>query len=106
MTLGVAALTTIALNVVAGDALLSPRAAGNQAKHISGVSADANLVSVDHYTVTVAPRAADNAISKVAGTTTGTVATCSEMAGTPKAIAECASHPGAPMSCCNIASAK
>ena len=106
MTLGVAALTTITFNAIASDALLSPRAAGNQITRVAGVNNDANLVKLDVY-ATVAPRAVGNQIAKVAGTNNGaTAATCSKMAGTPKAIAACAEHPGAPMPCCVVASAK
>jgi hypothetical protein len=102
MTLGVAALTTITFNAIAGDALLSPRAAGNQISRVAGVNNDANLVSADHYTVS--PRVAGNQIAKVAGTNNGaTAVTCNNMAGTPKAIAACAEHPGASMPCCKVA---
>src|SRR6185437_3781706 len=96
MTLGVAALTTITFNVVASDALLSPRAAGNQVKHISGVSADANLVSVDHYTVIAAPRAASNQITRTAGTNNelNPAMACTKMTASPKMIQACAATPG------------
>lgn len=101
LILGAVAMTAITLNAVAGDALLSPRAASNQIKHVTGISADANLVSVDHYTVTT-PRTTDNAIAKTASAATGAAAMCSNMAGSPKMIAECASHPGASMACCKV----
>jgi hypothetical protein len=106
MTLGVAALTTMTFNAIASDAFLSPRAAGNQITRVAGVNSDANPVKLDVY-ATTAPRTAGNQVVKVAGTNNGaTAATCSNMAGTPKVIAECASHPSAPMPCCAIASAK
>jgi len=106
MTLGVAALTAITINVTAAEALFSPRAAGNQITRVAGVNNDANFVKLDAY-ATPAPRAAGNRVAKVAGTNNGaTAATCGNMAGTPKAIAECASHPGAPIPCCAVASTK
>lgn len=104
LTLGVAAMVTITLNSFAGDALLSPRTAGNQISHVAAVTGAANPVNA--AATTVAPRAAGNQVVIAAGTATGAAVTCGKMAGTPKMIAECASHPGAVMPCCATASAK
>jgi len=92
MTLGVAALTTITFNTIAGDVLLSPRAAGNQIHRTAGVNADANLVAADHYTVIVSPRATGNASTKVAGTGSevNPVLACTKMTASPKMIQACA----------------
>ena len=93
ITLGAAAFAAITLNVSASDALLSPRAAGNQIQRVSGTANDVNLVTSG--AATVSPRAAGNQIVTVAGTANEVnpaVACAKNMNGTPKAVAECTSH--------------
>ena len=83
-TLGVAALTAITFNT--NGALLSPRAAGNQIKIVSGTANDPNLVAVDQG-LALPPRATGNAIATTAGTNGSvnpTVACAKTMAGSPK----------------------
>ena len=93
LTTGAAALTAITFNVTAADALLTPRAAGNQIKTVAGFNNDVNLVNTTG--VTVSPRALGNQIKTVAGTNNDVnpATLCAKnMAGNPKAVAECASH--------------
>ena len=45
LTLGAAAFAAITINATASDALLSPRAAGNQIQHVSGTANDVNLAT-------------------------------------------------------------
>lgn len=100
--IGVATLATITLNVTAADALLSPRAAGNQIKTVAGTYNDPNLVNLTGI-VTLSPRAAANEIKTVAGTSTDVnpALVCAKtMAGSPKTIQACADHPGT-MPACN-----
>ena len=55
LTIGAVALTAITINATASDALLSPRAAGNQIKHVSGTNNDVNPVNttgITAFTVT------------------------------------------------------
>ena len=92
-TIGAVALTAITINATASDALLSPRAAGNQIKHVSGTANDVNTVAAN--TATISPRAAGNQIKTVAGTNNDVnpaLACAKNMNGTPKTVAECASH--------------
>jgi hypothetical protein len=101
----VAALATI--NVMASDALLSPRAAENQIKIISSVNSDPNLAATG--LTAASPRALDNQLKTVAGKSAAvspSLQCARQMAGTPKTISACADHPGAPMSCCSVAAAK
>jgi hypothetical protein len=105
ITLGVAAFAT--LNVMAADALLSPRAADNQIKIVAGVNNDPNLTATG--LASASPRLIDNRVTTVAGASTAVSPslTCTrKMAGTPKMIGACAEHPGAPMSCCSVAAGK
>jgi len=93
LTLGTAALTVAAFNATAADALLTPRAAGNQIKTVAGFNNDANLVKTTG--ITVSPRAAGNQLQTVAGTNSDVnpATLCAKnMAGSPKVVAECASH--------------
>jgi len=96
MTLGVTAVATMALNVFADDALLSPRAAGNQVKHVAGVNNDVNLLT-DHYTMTVSPRTAGD-LASVAGISSevNPVLACRNMIASPRAIQICTMTPGMP----------
>ena len=93
--LGAAALTMLTINATASDALLSPRAAGNQIKTVAGIDHDPNLVSLDHYTVVISPRAYGNQFTTVGGINNDAnpAAACAKtMSGTPKMVAECTSH--------------
>src|SRR5579872_710898 len=108
LTIGAVALTAITVNATASDVLLSPRAAGNQIKHVSGTNNDVNLVKTTG--ITLSPRAAANQIAKVAGTNNDVnpaLACAKNMTGSsPKAIQACAAHPPAPMPCCAVATIK
>jgi hypothetical protein len=105
ITLGVAALAT--MNVMASNALLSPRAAEQQVKTATGFNTDPNLAA--NRPISVSPRVLDNQIKTVAGVDGAVNPTmnCTRyMGGTPKMISACADHPGAPMPCCSVASMK
>lgn len=108
LTCGVAAFAAITINANASDSLLSPRAAGNQTRQVSGTASDVNTVAVN--TATVSPRAAGNQIKTVAGQSNEVnpaVACAKSMAGSsPKAIQACAANPSAPMPCCAVAATK
>lgn len=105
ITLGVATIAAITFNT--NGALLSPRAAGNQIKVVSGVANDPDLVAVDQG-LALPPRAAGNQTTITAGTNgdVNPVTLCSRnMTSSPKAIQACAANP-ANMSCCKVAAAK
>ena len=105
ITLSVTALATI--NVLASDALLSPRAAENQIKISSATNNDPNLAAARWNSAS--PRVLDNRIKTVAGNSSGvspSLECVRYMSGTPKIISACADHPGAPMPCCSVAAAK
>jgi hypothetical protein len=98
-TLSVAALTAITINANAD--LLSPRALGNQIKHVSGIANDPDLVAVDQG-LALPPRAAGNGIATTAGTngSVNSTATCAQnMAGSPKTIQACVEHPATMPGC-------
>ena len=99
-----AVVTAFAITSFATEPLLSPRAAGNAIEKVTAGSAGISVVDANAGRM-VSPRAIGNEITIVAGST-GAAATCSKMAGSPKMIAECASHPGAAMACCKVADAK
>ena len=103
ITTGATALVVLTFNVHATDALLSPRAAGNQIKHVAGLSNPVNASVLS--TVLLSPRAAGNQIKIASGQTNVNPATLcsSHMAGGPKAIEVCAANPLAPMPCCAMA---
>jgi len=91
ITLGAAAFAAITINATASDALLSPRAAGNQIQQVSGTAS----VVTPAAAATISPRAAGNQIVTVAGQlneVNPAVACGKNMNGTPKAVAECTSH--------------
>ena len=96
MTFGVAVIAATAFNAVAGDAFLSPRAAGNEVKRVAGVNGDVNLLT-DHYSMIVSPRAA-GAPAAVAGVNAeiNPVLACRSMTASPRAIQTCAMTPGMP----------
>ena len=90
ITLGAAAFTAIAINATASDAMLSPRAAGNQIQQVTGTATDVNLVTAS--AATISPRAAGNQIKTVAGTSNDVnsgLACAKNMTASPKAIQAC-----------------
>ena len=90
LTLGAAAFAAITINATAADALLSPRAAGNQIKQVAGTANDVNTVATT--TATISPRAAGNQIKTVAGTGNDVnfaLACAKNMTASPKAIQAC-----------------
>jgi hypothetical protein len=100
-TISAAALTAITLNVNAGEALLTPRDAGNQIKHFAGRYNDPNLVDTTGIVV-VSPRAAGSQTKNIAGTNTEVtpaMACVKNMSGSPKTIQACAEHPGTMPGC-------
>jgi hypothetical protein len=100
ITIGAVAFAAITLNATANDALLSPRAAGNQIKHVSGTANDVNLAAAN--ATTVSPRAAGNQINTVAGTSADVnpaLACVKNMNASPKAIQACVEHPGTMPGC-------
>jgi hypothetical protein len=104
-TIGAAALAAITLNANAGDALLSPRATGNEIKHFAGTYNDPNLVDTTGIVI-VSPRAAGAQTAAVAGTNTETtpaMACAKNMTGSPKAIQACVDHPGTMPGCNPVA---
>ncbi len=95
--LGAAAFAAMTASVNASDALLSPRAAGNEIKHIAAVTGGANLLAASQGTL-LAPRAFGNQINKVSGTTPVTVK-CPAI-GSPKYAV--AAGNTARTSCCDL----
>lgn len=99
IALSVAALAST--NLLAADAVLSPRAADNQVKTVRGYNSDPDLTP---GLTSQSPRLADSQIKTVAGKSdaeTPSAVCAKHMSGSPKQIGECAAHPGAPMSCCS-----
>lgn len=109
LTIGTVALTVITINATASEALLSPRAAGNQIKRSTNYveTQDLTSIRVAPGLPLLSPRAAGNQIKYVSSTNNEVnlaLACAKNMTGSnPKAIAECASHPSATMPCCSIA---
>ena len=108
LLLGAAAFAAIALNVNAADALLAPRAAGNQIKVVAG--ADNNLNLASPTAIAISPRTLANQTKTVAGTSNVNPATlcASHMTAGPKVVQACAANPTAAMPCCTktVAAAK
>jgi len=87
-----AAIAAFTFTSSAADALLSPRAAGNQINVVAGITA-AQPAPASASLLT--PRAGDNQIKSVAGVVNDSnpALPCrNNMSGTPKAVAECTSH--------------
>lgn len=100
--IGAAALAAITLNANASDTRLTPRATGNQSKHVSAVSNNPNPVNPTGLVI-VAPRAAGNQAVTVTGISTEVtpaMACARIMTGSPKTIQACVEHP-ATMPGCN-----
>jgi len=97
VTLGMAAFAAIAINATASDALLSPRAAGNQIQVVSSsVATPSSTVAFVAATPSLlSPRAADNQLKVVKGVANDTnpALVCrNNMIGSPRAVTECSSH--------------
>jgi hypothetical protein len=107
ITLGAAAFAAITINATASDALLSPRAAGNQIQQVSSTGNAMNPAKTAG--ITVSPRAAGSQIASVTGVANevNPATQCSRnMTGSsPKAIQACAANP-ANMPCCAVVAAK
>ena len=95
--IGAAAFAAMTASVNASDALLSPRAKGNEINRVAAVANDANLMAASQDT-SLAPRAFGNQINKVSGTTPVTVK-CPAI-GSPKYVT--AAGKAARTSCCNL----
>jgi hypothetical protein len=101
-TIGAAALAAITINVNAGEALLTPRAAGNQIKVAPGVATAQAAPAIQ----SLSPRAQGNQAATVAGVaneTTPAMACVSAMKGSPKTIQACAEHPATMPGCNTVA---
>lgn len=106
LTLASLALALVTLNVIAGEALLSPRARDNQIRVVAATDNSPNTATLNRDVV-ASPRTIDNQIKTVAGASNGPdTLTCSrKMLASPKAVGECTSHPGSCASaCCMVAS--
>ena len=99
LALGTALLTVTVLNLSAYDIALSPRAAANQIKVVSGTTA---ATPVTAYVVALSQRAAASQITQVNGTEP-LVAKC-PVAGSPKFLV--AAGDNAPTACCGMAVGK
>jgi hypothetical protein len=100
-TIGAAALAAITLNVNANNALLSPRAAGNQIKAVTGVTAAQPAPAAQ----SVSPRALGNqtlTVDSVANDV-NPVMECHKMIASPKVIQACAANPAGMSGCCKPA---
>ncbi len=91
-----AAITTLSLSSFATDALLTPRAQGNQPR-LASVATPAVTVSyaAPATTALLTPRAAGNQSRMIAGTASDSnpaLACRSNMPGTPRVVAECSQH--------------
>jgi hypothetical protein len=99
--------TLAALNVIAADAVLSPRAADNQTRKNAGFNNDPNFTATGPTAVT--PRVVDNQIKTVAGKSdkvTPSTTFTRKKNGSPKSIGACADQPGSSMSCCSAPEVK
>ena len=106
-----AVVTALAVSTFAAGSLLSPRAASNQSQYVStpAETATVTVTYADNGAALLAPRTASNQATLVKGVHDGgsRALDCKKnMAGSPKIIAECASHPSAPMPCCNMTASK
>jgi hypothetical protein len=107
LTIGAAAFAAITINATASDALLSPRAAGNQIKTVASAANDVNLAAAN--ATTISPRAAGNQLRTTAGTSNDVnpvIACAKNMSGSPKAIQACVEHPGTMPGCSMMTAAR
>jgi hypothetical protein len=100
-TIGAVALAAITINVNASDALLSPRATGNQIK----TAPDITAAQPAFTTQAVSPRALNNQTLTVASVANDVnpVMECHKMIASPKAIQACAANPAGMSGCCKPA---
>lgn len=94
----------------AAEPLLSPRAKGNQIKHVSynAETPGTTIAYVETTPALLSPRAAGNQLKVVKGTTdeTSMALICLQtMDGSPKAVAECSQHANMP-GCATVAVVK
>jgi hypothetical protein len=104
IALGVAMMAT--LNVKAGGALLSPKAA-EQPKTVAGYNADPNLAATGLQSAP--PQVVASQPKTVPGKSTQvnpSLVCARHMSGSPKMIGACAEHASDNMSCCSVAPAK
>jgi hypothetical protein len=97
ITIGAVALTAITINLNASDALLSPRAKGNEIKVVASMANDANPVAANRDTA-LSPRAAGNKTSTAAGVET--VAVKCPVLGSPRQVT--AAGKDGRTSCCGL----
>ena len=105
-----AVVTAFAFTSLAAEPLLSPRAKDNQIKVVkSSVEASPTTVAyVDSASALLSPRAKENQIKiakGVANDTNPALVCQKNMTGSPKAVAECASHTTMP-GCVTVAPMK
>ena len=74
ITLGAAAFAAITINATAGNALVSPRAAGNQIATVAGQLSDVNSALACAKTMTASPKAIQACVQS------GTMAGCKPVA--------------------------
>jgi hypothetical protein len=103
-----AVITAFTFTSFATDALLSPRAQGNQIKVASNLATTPAVTGayVAPATAQLSPRAQGNQIKVASGLANGSnpsLACRSGMAGSPKAVAECSQHTTMP-GCQTVAS--
>lgn len=104
-TIAAAALAAITLNANASDPLLTPRDAGNQIKHVTGIANDPNLVNTTGIAV-ISPRALGNqtkSVASAANEVTPAKECVINMSGSPKTVQACAEHPGTMPGCNPVA---
>jgi len=105
-----AVVTAFTFTSFAAEPLLSPRAAGNQIRVVSSQTPVTVITNtyVDKAPALTSPRAAGNEIKVIKGTVneTSSAQLCiRNMNGTPRAVAECASHATMP-GCVSVAPLK
>ena len=97
-----AVVAAFAITTFATEPLLSPRAAGNQIKHVSAVATPTVTITYTDSTALLTPRAAGNQAKTVKGVNSDVnpaMACRKNMGGSsPKVVAECAAHTTMP--CC------
>ncbi|HUZ06738.1 MAG TPA: hypothetical protein VMV89_04550 [Candidatus Paceibacterota bacterium] len=105
-----AAVAAFTFTSFAAEPLLSPRAAGNQIKHVNSSvgTPTITIAYVETTPVLLSPRAAGNQIKVVQGVSNDVnpALVCrNTMIGSPKAVAECSSHTTMP-GCMTVATLK
>jgi hypothetical protein len=105
-----AVVTALAVTTFASEPLLSPRTAGNQAKHAQNAveTPTATIVYADANSALLTPCAASNQSKAVQGSNNdvnAALACAKTMGGSPKVVAECTSHTTMP-GCVTVAALK